>query len=362
MRLIVSWKYHILSFIGWLLYIFMSLFMMKLINRFVDVKTWDEQTYKLFYYAMFESFTTAILAYLLSNIILWYIDYKINFNSITKKTLFGLLITFVITQTLYTNILWPLLNKISLMYSKNPILENDTGFYIKLVNSVFFSSFFLVWMFVVLAYKTIVHLREVKIKKIELESNLRESTLNSLKGQINPHFMFNSLNNIRGLVLEDPFRSRDMITRLSEMLRYSLTKNDLHQIKLEDELEMVENYIQISKIQMEDRLQYIDEVAPETLVLKIPPMILQMLVENAVKHGVSNLKEGGFVKVLTKVQNEVLLLQVINTGKLTIQSDSTQIGLKNIASRLKLLYGEKAIFDLKEEKNEVKAEISIPLA
>jgi two-component system, LytTR family, sensor kinase len=174
--------------------------------------------------------------------------------------------------------------------------------------------------------------------------------------------MFNSLNNIRGLVLEDPFRSRDMITRLSEMLRYSLTKNDLHEIKLEDELEMVENYIQISKIQLEDRLQYIDEVEPETLALKIPPMILQMLVENAVKHGVSNLKEGGFVKVVTKVKDDVLLLQVINTGKLSIQSDSTQIGLKNIASRLKLLYGEKAIFDLKEEKNEVKAEISIPLA
>ncbi len=227
----------------------------------------------------------------------------------------------------------------------------------------FYTNCFIVsvWYFL---YSNVRHLEskaQLESEKILLESTLKEAQLNALKGQINPHFMFNTLNNIRGLILEDPSRSRDMITRLSEMLRYSLTKNDYNEIKLEEELEMVVNYIQISKIQLEDRLQYVQEIAPETLNIKIPPMILQILVENAVKHGISNLKAGGLVRLVAKTEDNFLKVTVVNSGKLLIQSNSTQIGLQNILSRLKLLYGELAFFEIIEVNQMVEARVVIPL-
>ena len=200
--------------------------------------------------------------------------------------------------------------------------------------------------------------RETRLK---LESNLKESQLNTLKGQINPHFMFNSLNNIRGLMLEDVDRARNMLTSLSETLRYSLTKSNVNSIALEDELEMVENYIDISKIQFENRLQFETNIDKTSLNTQIPPMIIQMLVENAIKHGISNLKEGGKVKLLTSIENGQLLIEVTNSGKLSSSPNSTQLGLKNIRQRLKLLYGEAATFSIKELGNKVVATIIIPI-
>ncbi|WP_248574826.1 sensor histidine kinase [Flavobacterium sp. H122] len=218
-----------------------------------------------------------------------------------------------------------------------------------------------VWYFFFSNLKFIEKINNFNREKSDLELSLKESQLNALKGQINPHFMFNSLNNIRGLILEDPVKSREMITRLSEMLRYSLTKNDIHKIGLDEEVEMVDNYIAVSKIQLEDRLQFIKELESGTLNLQIPPMILQMLIENAVKHGISNLKQGGMVKLIAGTENDFLNLTVINTGKLLLKSESTQIGLKNIKDRLHLLYADKADFKLYEENNQVVAKIQIPL-
>jgi LytS/YehU family sensor histidine kinase len=148
---------------------------------------------------------------------------------------------------------------------------------------------------------------------------------------------------------------------LSETLRYSLTKSNVNSIALEDELEMVENYIDISKIQFENRLQFETNIDKTSLNTQIPPMIIQMLVENAIKHGISNLKEGGKVKLLTSIENGQLLIEVTNSGKLSSSPNSTQLGLKNIRQRLKLLYGEAATFSIKELGNKVVATIIIPI-
>ncbi|UWX55576.1 histidine kinase [Maribacter litopenaei] len=174
--------------------------------------------------------------------------------------------------------------------------------------------------------------------------------------------MFNSLNNIRGLMLEDVEKSRDMLTKLSEMLRYSLTKNNVNAINLEEELEMVENYIALSKIQFEDRLQFLKVVQDETLEIKIPPMIIQLLVENATKHGISKLKAGGTIKLVTFIEGQNLIISVINTGSLQIAEGFTQLGLQNIKQRLRLLYGNQANFNIEEINDEVIATINIPLS
>ncbi|WP_459209758.1 sensor histidine kinase [Aquimarina rhabdastrellae] len=217
------------------------------------------------------------------------------------------------------------------------------------------------WTIIYVVVKSIIKLQKGKVTQARLEAELKASQLNILKGQINPHFMFNSLNNIRGLMLEDVNKSREMITRLSEMLRYSLNSNKIDTITIEEELDIVENYIALSKIQLEDRLQYKEEVAPETLKAKIPPMLIQMLIENAIKHGVAKEKEGGLVALTIQERENEINIEVINTGTLANENNTTQIGVENIKKRLQLLFGETANFKLKQENKEVIASIKLPI-
>ena len=238
------------------------------------------------------------------------------------------------------------------------ILKNYDSIGIVIFNALFIMF---VWLVCYLMIKLILKFNADRIERLELNTSLKQAQLNTLKGQINPHFMFNSLNNIRGLMLEDVEKSRDMLTKLSEMLRYSLTKNDTNSIALEEELEMVENYIELSKIQFEKRLNYIKNIDPVSLSVPIPPMLIQLLVENATKHGIANLKDGGVISLHTMVLKGALRIEVKNTGKLQLNKDSTQLGLSNIRQRLRLIYGDKATFALEEVNNEVLAKIKIPL-
>ena len=224
-----------------------------------------------------------------------------------------------------------------------------------------YGIYFIVWTVFYVAIKGLMQLNKGRETRLNLESSLKESQLNTLKGQINPHFMFNSLNNIRGLMLEDVDKARGMLTNLSETLRYSLTKSDLNSISLEDELEMVENYVEISKIQFENRLQFETHIDSDSLNKQIPPMIIQMLIENALKHGISNLKNGGIVKLSTIVKDSQLQIEVANSGTLHKSKSSTQLGLQNIKKRLELLYGQDASFTLKEIEDQVVATIKMPL-
>jgi len=252
-------------------------------------------------------------------------------------------------------------------YAKlSPEITEEQKQVLKAFNNIWllvFQSVFIVgsWAVSYLVIKLIISANKNRMERLELNTTLKQAQLNTLKGQINPHFMFNSLNNIRGLMLEDVEKSREMLTKLSEMLRYSLVKNDVNAIPLKEELDMVDNYIALSKIQFENRLQFDKNIEQETEQLQIPPMLIQLLVENATKHGISNLKEGGKIELGTRKNGEHLLIEVKNSGKLRIAKDSTQLGLRNIKQRLKLLYGDDASFELSEADNQVLALIKIPL-
>jgi len=237
-------------------------------------------------------------------------------------------------------------------------IAENAGFFIGIFNIM---STVFGWTVIYFIVKFILEANKNHLRQLVLNATLREAQLNTLKGQVNPHFMFNSLNNIRGLMLEDVEKSRSMITKISEMLEYALDKNMVDSISLSDELEMVENYIALSKIQMEDRLTFEKTIDKETLPILIPPMIIQLLVENAAKHGISNLKAGGVIKLKTERKGDELMIAVSNTGKLKIAKDSTQLGLKNIRQRLRLLFGGKASFKLEEVQDEVVATIKISL-
>ncbi|MDT0690155.1 histidine kinase [Salegentibacter sp. F188] len=288
----------------------------------------------------------------------------IQFDALNVKDLFkilGLLIAgtllFYLTYELYIKFAY------SLIYNRLDVLDHPSQ---EMSNKIIFilnyCIYFIIWTVFYVAIKGLMELNKSREMRLQLESNLRESQLNTLKGQINPHFMFNSLNNIRGLMLEDVQRARNMLTSLSETLRYSLTKSHVDSIALEDELEMVRNFIEISKIQFEDRLQFKEDIDKTSLNTQIPPMIIQILIENAIKHGISNLKKGGTVNLSTELNDRNLLIKVANTGTLRTSEDSTQLGIKNIKQRLELLYGEAATFSLKEMENQVVAIIKIPVA
>lgn len=300
-----------------------------------------------------------------TSLLRWYIKKKVVFDDFGPKGLIKIFVAFVVAATLFA-----FLNYLAgylydtfgpdLSEVERNILETYDNLWLLVINSFFLIG---VWTACYLVIKLLLKMNANRIERLELNTNLKQAQLNTLKGQINPHFMFNSLNNIRGLMLEDVEKSREMLTKLSEMLRYSLTKNDVNAIAVEDEVEMVDNYIALSKIQFEDRLEFTKNIESDTLSLQIPPMIIQLLVENAAKHGISNLKRGGTIELEIRKVGKQLLIRVKNTGRLQISKDSTQLGLRNIKQRLKLLYGEKAVFSIYEakEKEEVVADIKIPL-
>jgi len=309
-------------------------------------------------YYICEGVVCGIVAYMLSNIILYFVERLIKFDDLKKAAILKVILVFFLVVISYSFAIWPLLD---LVYFGFMHTHAGLTTFMMVLNIPYFSAVFTIWLFIIITIKAYRHINEVKMNQLKLESNLRESQLNTLKGQINPHFMFNSLNNIRGLILEDAPRARDIITRLSEMLRYSLTKNDVNTITIKEELQTVENYIEISKIQFEERLKFSMNVAPEILAIVIPPMVIQMLIENAVKHGIGNIKNGGEVRLNVAKINDELIILVENSGTLSIAQESTKLGLANIKQRLLLLYGAKASFTLIENDNFVEAKIIIPL-
>lgn len=288
---------------------------------------------------------------------------KINLNDFKLWEILKIFFMFIVAAVLYYMLLVSY-NYLMLhyVYHRPEVLDHPSQ---KAANQIVFvvvmCVIFFLWTIFYTIIKSTEQLKNNLVERAKLESTLKESQLNALKGQINPHFMFNSLNNIRGLILENPEKSREIITRLSEMLRYSLTKNDINAISIEEEIEVVDNFIAISKIQFEERLEFKKEIQPETLTMQIPPMVIQLLVENAVKHGISNIKYGGEIKLLIKTTVDTLLIEVSNSGKLIINENSTQLGLQNIKERIALLYGNEASFSLEESHDKVIARIHLPM-
>lgn len=299
-----------------------------------------------------------------TSILRWYLKRNVHFDSFGAKEVIKIIVSTLLTATLF-GLLNVFFGYIYLEFGPDltetemHMFEGYDKIMVQVLNSVFLVG---AWVITYLVIKLLLKLNQNRIERLELNTTLKQAQLNTLKGQINPHFMFNSLNNIRGLMLEDVEKSREMLTKLSEIIRYSLTKNNINDIPVREELEVVDNYIDLSKIQFEDRLEFVKRVDEDTLDVRIPPMIIQLLIENAAKHGIANLKNGGQILLAIYKKGDDLFVEVRNTGKLNISKDSTQLGLKNIEQRLKLLYADHASFKLEEISDEVVAQIKIPLA
>lgn len=195
--------------------------------------------------------------------------------------------------------------------------------------------------------------RRRQVDSLKLESTVRELELKTLKAHINPHFIFNSLNSIRALVDENPERARRAITELSNLLRSSMQTEKLQLVSLQHELDIIKDYLALESIRFEDRLQMEASIHPETLSLPVPPMMLQTLVENAIKHGITTRINGGWIKIRSYILEGQHILEVANSGNLNGSVISAGFGLSNTQNRLQILFGDKARLDILQPEREV---------
>ena len=195
----------------------------------------------------------------------------------------------------------------------------------------------------------------------QLERTIQETEGKVLRAQMNPHFVFNALNSIRALITEDPTKAKKGINQLSKLLRSSLLTERKKTISISEELDTILDYLYLEKIRYEERLSWKIDVSKEIYQAQIPPMLLQTLVENAIKHGIAHSAKEGLIQIKGEKKADFIHLEVINTGHLKLKGDTTGIGLVNSQNRLQLLFGETAHIDLKPlDKNQVQASVTIP--
>lgn len=228
---------------------------------------------------------------------------------------------------------------------------------------------FVGWFCVYFVYQAFERVRRMQVERLHLAASVKEAELRALKSQVNPHFLFNSLNSLRALIDEDAPRARESVTRLANMLRYSLQSGQQETVSLEDELRIVEDYLALEQIRHEDRLRVKWAVDDVVRALPVPPMLLQTLVENAVKYGISTRREGGEITIAAAREEGDLHIRVSNPGELSAPpsaaaakaGSSTGVGLRNASERLQLLFGDRAKLSLTAESaGTVTAHVRIP--
>jgi len=185
--------------------------------------------------------------------------------------------------------------------------------------------------------------------------------LNSLKGQLNPHFLFNTFNTLYGISLEFPDRTPDLIMKVSQLMRYQLESNSKQCVSLEDELEFINSYVQLEK----ERVGYRCDITFDSKVdnqnaYKISPMLLIAFIENAFKHGTCAI-EKCFVQIFITVEDGQLHLHVVNSIPKKTEVISTKIGLKNTIERLNLIFGKNYNLDIQDNKNTYIVDLKLQL-
>jgi len=203
-----------------------------------------------------------------------------------------------------------------------------------------------IYFLAILAYYlfiSLTNLSEKKAREARLESHVKETELRMLRSQINPHFLFNTLNSISSLTVTNPEKARDMVVKLSDFMRYALSKKDEQPVSLRSELENLRLYFDIEKVRFGDKLSTEESIDENCMEIKIPVMILQPLYENAIKHGVYESTETVKIRTEAKIFEGYAVITISNNYESVPSSrKGTGTGLINVERRLQLFYGNKA--------------------
>lgn len=242
------------------------------------------------------------------------------------------------------------------------ILKRNNIGMLTLINAAIWFFYYFIWNSMYLMYHYIIINQQQQIDTLKLKAHVKELELKTIKTHINPHFIFNALNGIRAMVDENPQRARTAITELSNILRSSINIDKSETVPLTEELNIIKDYLALEQMRFEDRLMVQYDIEDKTTSQPVPPMMLQMLVENAIKHGISHEINGGLVKLSASLADNILDLRVENTGQLKEQQQGGGFGIMSIRERLKLMYGNNALFDVKQSSpHTVMAILKLPV-
>ncbi len=298
-------------------------------------------------------------------------------QSIKRQIIQLFIITFIFS--ILTHIAELFLLKTLNIFSQEKMMEmNEQGILLIILrNSITIFCYYLIWSSIYFMYHYIAKSTRQQMDTLKLEAMVKELELKTIKAHINPHFIFNALNGIRSLVEENPGRAREAITQLSNILRSSLKADKTETVPLQKELEIVKDFLALELMRFEDRLKIVYDIDPATLNHPIPHMMLQNLVENAIKHGISKQVSGGEIRIVAGYNNGNFELVVQNSGNMnnrvlksdvftpqtffSEQESSRGFGLYSTTNRLNLLFGNKATLGIKQlSPGIVEAKIIIP--
>jgi LytS/YehU family sensor histidine kinase len=235
-------------------------------------------------------------------------------------------------------------------------------------NFIFFALnatiLFFMWSVVYFSIHFFENYKRAEIESLIFESAVKDFELKSLKSQLNPHFIFNAMNSIRALIEENPEKAKEAITKLSNLMRYTLKIERTETVPLSEEIDTIKDYLDLEKIRFEERLDYEIILDKKTERIEIPPMMIQTLVENGIKHGISKITTGGKIKIQTNLNGHFMIIDITNPGKIDDEmiKNSKGFGVSNTKQRLNLIYGEEAYFKIvNSEENLVHTQLKIPI-
>lgn len=261
---------------------------------------------------------------------------RFNIKALIPRVFISVLVFSLLFQALY------MLGYV-VMFQKSPPLDLANN----ITNLINWSTLLMMWSIIYFAYQFFERYRHEEIKNLRWEATKNEIELNKLKSQLNPHFIFNSMNSIRALIDEDPTKAKRSVTQLANILRNTLMMGRKKTVLLEEELNIVNDYIDLEKTRYEERLTFQQHITEEAYSFQVPSLMIQTLIENGIKHGISKIPKGGVIQLRGTVENDFLSLEIENSGELDEQAHpETGFGIINTTQRLNLLYGKKAIFEI----------------
>lgn len=304
--------------------------------------------------AMIEVFTFLILFSIIGTAI-WYV---IKFSTLEDNSIFRIISAHLIAATIIVFI-W-LYAGVVIVKLLHP--QADRWMQHSLYNRAF-GGYMLYIIYVVFFYAINYYqgFKEKLRNEGKLISLVKEAELHALKSQINPHFLFNSLNSISSLTMTDPVKAQEMVINLSQLMRYSLKHDQNEKVSFKQEVENNKLYLQIEKVRFGKKLNPVFNIEPESLHTEIPNMILQPLYENAIKYGVYETTEPVDVITTSRLVNDVLEVTIQNTYDPDVLSKKGEgIGLRNIRDRLQIIYGNPHLLKIMDDKKEFTVTLNIP--
>ena len=310
-------------------------------------------------------FTWSVVDSLVSNGLLFVIGvgfllmlhYEDRHVSSKLRSVFQLVFSYLVALSLFF-----VVNDSLLLYFSESDATYRAFFLIARIPRVILAAMLLLLMLIFFRfYLNLLALREKTEQSLKLGTMLRESELTALRWQINPHFLFNSLNSISSLTISNPMQAQEMFIKLSDLLRYSLRRTEIQSSTLAMEIQHIRLYTDIELVRFGDRLHVEIEAPKECLQLEMPFLIMQPVIENAVKHGIYSTEKSGTILVVCSCDPNYLIVSVENTfdpeGRMR---SGTGTGLRNISERMKLMYNNDSLIRISEENNVFRVVLKFP--